>query len=395
MLGRIVGLLLGLGLGGLAYVILYPGGLQGQVPVLDLGAFESVRLGVALAAGLLGAALVIAALVRGPTRRKGRDGLPVIADFKFADELQDAKEAALPEEPRPFPGLTSLQALEAASVPEPTPFPAETADDETPPSTVSAPAPSESEPEPTPVAEEAEALPAPLAAVAAAAPAAEPEVAPPALQDPAPVEAIDPPATPEAEAESPPTAAGDFDAARAELRAQARAEAWGPAALALQQVTALAATDRQQMQAAQDAGDFARAQGRSDDAIEAYDQALAYARQAQAPELIADALLNVGDMAYEERRLDFAVESYDEAVALRRQIAQEVGGPEARRALSIALERLADAREDRGHRTRALDLYRESEAIAAELAQADAARYGGDLATTRQRLEELEARILA
>ncbi|MBU2135664.1 MAG: tetratricopeptide repeat protein [Alphaproteobacteria bacterium] len=149
------------------------------------------------------------------------------------------------------------------------------------------------------------------------------------------------------------------------------------------------------MLAAQDAGDFARAQGRSDDAIEAYDQALAYARQAQAPELIADALLNVGDMAYEEHRLDFAVESYDEAVALRRQIAREVGGPEARRALSIALERLADAREDRGHRTRALDLYRESEAIAAELAQADAARYGGDLATTRQRLEELEARILA
>ncbi|MFT4934957.1 MAG: tetratricopeptide (TPR) repeat protein [Pseudoalteromonas distincta] len=391
MLGRIVGLLLGLGLGGLAYVILYPGGLQGQVPVIDLGAFESVRLGVALAAGLLGAALVIAALVRGPTRRKGRDGLPVIADFKFADELQDAKEAALPEEPRPFPGLTSLQALEAASVPEPTPFPADTADDETPPSTVSAPAPSESELEPTPVAAKAEALPAPLAAVAAA----EPEVAPPALQDPAPDEAIDPPAAPEAEAEAPPTAADDFDAARAELRAQARAEAWGPAALALQQVTALAVTDRQQMLAAQDAGDFARAQGRSDDAIEAYDQALAYARQAQAPELIADALLNVGDMAYEEHRLDFAVESYDEAVALRRQIAREVGGPEARRALSIALERLADSREDRGHRTRALDLYRESEAIAAELAQADAARYGGDLATTRQRLEELEARILA
>mgnify|MGYP003147026872 CR=1 FL=1 len=389
MLGRIVGLLLGLGLGGLAYVILYPGGLQGQVPVIDLGAFESVRLGVALAAGLLGAALVIAALVRGPTRRKGRDGLPVIADFKFADELQDAKEAALPEEPRPFPGLTSLQALEAASVPEPTPFPADTADDETPPPAVSAPV--SSEPELAPVAAKAEALPAPLAAVAAA----EPEVPPPALQDPAPVEAIDPPATLEAEAESPPTAAGDFDGARAELRAQARAEAWGPAALALQQVPALAVPDRQQMLAAQDAGDFARAQGRSDDAIEAYDQALAYARQAQAPELIADALLNVGDMAYEEHRLDFAVDAYAEAVALRRQIAREVGGPEARRALSIALERLADAREDRGHRTRALDLYRESEAIAAELAQADAARYGGDLATTRQRLEELEARILA
>jgi tetratricopeptide (TPR) repeat protein len=393
MLGRIIGLLLGLGLGGLAYAILNPGGLQGQVPVLDLGAFESVRLGVALAAGLLGAALVIAALVRGPTRRKARDGLPVIADFKFADEAPDAKEAALPEEPRPFPGLTSLQALEAASVPEPTPFPAETPDDETPPAAVS---PSASpEPEPEPVTAEAEALPAPLAAVAAAAaPTAEPDVAPAAVQNPEPVEANDPPAAPE-EAEAPPAARDDFDAARAELRAQARAEAWGPAALALQQVTALAVTDRQQMLAAQDAGDFARAQGRTDDAIEAYDQALAYARQAQAPELIADALLNVGDMAYEEHRLDFAVASYDEAVGLRRQIAREVGGPEARRALSIALERLADAREDRGHRTRALDLYRESEAIAADLAQADAARYGGDLATTRRRREELEARILA
>jgi tetratricopeptide (TPR) repeat protein len=391
MLGRIVGLLLGLGLGGLAYVILYPGGLQGQVPVLDLGAFESVRLGVALAAGLLGAALVIAALVRGPTRRKTRDGLPVIADFKFADEAQDAKEAALPEEPRPFPGLTSLQALEAASVPEPTPFPPDTSEDGPPPSAVNAAGSAVPEPEPAPVAAEAEALPAPLAAAAAAA--ADPDPAPEPAPQPAPLVAAEPPAAPEAEVAPPATA--DFDAARAELRAHARAEAWGPAALALQQVTALAVTDRQQMLAAQDAGDFARAQGRTDDAIEAYDQALAYARQAQAPELIADALLNVGDMAYEEHRLDFAVDSYDEAVALRRQIAREVGGAEARRALSIALERLGDAREDRGHRTRALDLYRESEAIAAELAQADAARYGGDLATTRQRLEELEARILA
>lgn len=394
MLGRIIGLLLGLGLGGLAYVILYPGGLQGQIPALDLGAFESVRMGVALAAGLLGAALVIAAVVRGPTRKKARDGLPVIADFKFADEAQDAKEAALPEEPRPFPGLTPLQALEAAPVPEPAPFPAETAD--TAPSEpepevipegievasvdVEAPA---LEPEPDPAA----ALPAPLAAVAAAAPAvtAEPVSEPEVTY--APVEPLPEPA-------AAPTL-DDFDAARSDLRMHARAEAWPAAAAALQRVSALASTDRQQMLAAQDAGDFARAQGRTDDAIEAYDLALAYARQAQAPELIADALLNVGDMAYEEHRLDSAVDSYEAALALRRQIAQDVGGADARRALSIALERLADAREDRGHRTRALDLYRESEAIAAELAQGDAARYGADLVTTRQRREELEARILA
>jgi tetratricopeptide (TPR) repeat protein len=390
MLGRIIGLLLGLGLGGLAYVILYPGGLQGQIPALDLGAFESVRMGVALAAGLLGAALVIAALVRGPTRKKARDGLPVIADFKFADEAQDAKEAALPEEPRPFPGLTPLQALEAAPVPEPAPFPAETADT----------APSEPEPEvietaavdveaSTPAADPdpPAALPAPLAAVAAATPAApaepvsEPEVTSAPMEPP-----------PEPEAAQP---LDDFDAARSDLRMHARAEAWPAAAAALQRVSALASTDREQMLAAQDAGDFARAQGRTDDAIEAYDLALAYARQAQAPELIADALLNVGDMAYEEHRLDSAVDSYEEALALRRQIAQEVGGADSRRALSIALERLADAREDRGHRTRALDLYRESEAIASELAQGDAARYGADLVTTRQRREELEARILA
>lgn len=394
MLGRIIGLLLGLGLGGLAYVILYPGGLQGQIPALDLGAFESVRMGVALAAGLLGAALVIAAVVRGPTRKKARDGLPVIADFKFADEAQDAKEAALPEEPRPFPGLTPLQALEAAPVPEPAPFPAETAD--TAPSEpepevipegievasvdVEAPA---LEPEPDPAA----ALPAPLAAVAAAAPAATAEPVSEPEVTYAPVEPLpEPVAAPTLD---------DFDAARSDLRMHARAEAWPAAAAALQRVSALASTDRQQMLAAQDAGDFARAQGRTDDAIEAYDLALAYARQAQAPALIADALLNVGDMAYEEHRLDSAVDSYEAALALRRQIAQDVGGADARRALSIALERLADAREDRGHRTRALDLYRESEAIAAELAQGDAARYGADLVTTRQRREELEARILA
>ena len=100
MLGRIIGLLLGLGLGGFAYAILHPGGLQGQIPVLNLGAFESVRFGVAMASGTLGAALVIAALVRSPHRRKPTHSRP-LAGFIFADDPVDAKEAALPEEPRP------------------------------------------------------------------------------------------------------------------------------------------------------------------------------------------------------------------------------------------------------------------------------------------------------
>lgn len=374
MLGRIIGLLLGLGLGGLAYVILHPGGLQGQIPALDLGAFESVRLGVAMASGIMGAALVIAALVRAPTRRKAARSQP-LAGFKFADDPLDTKEAALPEEPRPFPELTPLQALAAVPLPEPAPFPADVS-----------PAPTGG-----PMA-------APLAAITTAIPlSTQVETAPDSalseIAQPEPDQLE--PALNAAAPDEPQTVAETFDAARSELRTYARAEAWGPAALALQRVTALAETDRQKMLAAQDAGDFARAQGRSDDAIEAYDLALAHARQTGEPDLIADALLNVGDMAYEEHRLDFAVESYETALDLRRKLAQGAEDPSTRRALSIALERLADAREDRGHRSRALDLYRESETIAADLAARDAAKYDGDLAVTRQRLSELEARVLA
>jgi hypothetical protein len=59
----------------------------------------------------------------------------------------------------------------------------------------------------------------------------------------------------------------------------------------------------------------------------------------------------------------------------------------------VNLERLADLREDRGHRMRALDLYRESYDIAGRLAAADPARFGPDLAVTRARLNELEAKI--
>ncbi|MNY71091.1 hypothetical protein D3C86_2093560 [compost metagenome] len=59
----------------------------------------------------------------------------------------------------------------------------------------------------------------------------------------------------------------------------------------------------------------------------------------------------------------------------------------------MSLERLADLREDRGHRMRALDLYRESYDVAARLAAADPARFGADLASTRARLAELEAKV--
>ena len=93
-------------------------------------------------------------------------------------------------------------------------------------------------------------------------------------------------------------------------------------------------------------------------------------------------------------RLDAALSAFEEALALRRSRGgREAGDVGAQRALSVNLERLADLREDRGHRMRALDLYRESYDVAARLAAADPARFGPDLALTRQRLAELEAKI--
>jgi tetratricopeptide (TPR) repeat protein len=101
-------------------------------------------------------------------------------------------------------------------------------------------------------------------------------------------------------------------------------------------------------------------------------------------------------MAYDANRLDKAVEAYDEALSLRRYLLKQAPRDlQAQRALSLALERLADVREDRGHRVRALDLYRESMGISVALASQDPKRFGLDLAITRKRVAELEAKINA
>jgi tetratricopeptide (TPR) repeat protein len=150
-----------------------------------------------------------------------------------------------------------------------------------------------------------------------------------------------------------------------------------------------------------DLGDFARAQGQMDDAAEAYDTSVSYARQVrqtrgndESAELLAGSLSGVGDVAETEGRLDAALSAFEEALALRRSRGgREAGDVGAQRALSVNLERLADLREDRGHRMRALDLYRESYDIAGRLAAADPTKFGPDLAATRARLNELEAKI--
>lgn len=326
MLGRIVGMLLGLALGGVGYAILHPGGLEGRIPPIPLGAFESLRFFVAAAAAGLGAIIFIAALMpKGPSgpsggggkkRRKG--GPPVTIDFNDPAPMAAHDQGST---------HASHEAEVVAEAPEP---------------------------------------------VAEAAP--EPEVY----------------------SGAPPGAPGAFAEARRELHEHTRAERWSEAADSVRRLSSLAGDDHERRIAAQDAGDFARAQGLTDQAADAYDEALTYARRIGEPAALADALTNVGDVAYEEQRLDTAVDAYEEALALRRAfVAGEPGDLGGRRALSLALERLADAREDRGHRMRALDLYRESLDISGSLASADPVAYGEDLAVTRRRLAELEAKVMA
>ena len=72
-------------------------------------------------------------------------------------------------------------------------------------------------------------------------------------------------------------------------------------------------------------GDFARAQGQMDDAAEAYETSVSYARQVrqtrgddESAELLAGSLSGVGDVAEAEGRLDAALAAFEEALALRR-----------------------------------------------------------------------------
>lgn len=192
-----------------------------------------------------------------------------------------------------------------------------------------------------------------------------------------------------------------FAEQRARLVSLSRSESWAEAARALNAMKSLARTDEELAILHRDLGDFARGQGNLDSAAEAYEAAVGHARQVchdrpsdEASELLAGALSGVGDVAEAEGRLDAALAAFEEALALRRaRGGREAGDPNAQRALSVNLERLADLREDRGHRMRALDLYRESYDIAGRLAAADPARFGPDLAATRTRLNELEAKI--
>ena len=327
---------MGLALGGLSYAILHPRGLEGRIPPIPLGAFQPQSAAFAAAAAAFGLVIFIAALMpKGPNGPGGGGGGKRKRDG--APVTVDFTAGAAFESAGDG-GVQMWADGACCDLPAPT----QTLDQDI----------------------------ASRALAEALAPTGSPQ----------------PPGAPPGESV--------FAEARLALHAQAHSETWSEAAATLRRLSSLAGDDHERLLAAQDTGDFARAQGQGDEAAEAYDEALAYARRLGDPEILAGCLINQGDMAHESHRLDDAGQAYEEALGLRRQLAADAPWNAAgRRALSLTLERLADVREDRGHRTRALDLYRESFDIAGSLAVADPARYGPDLDVTRRRVTELEAKV--
>ena len=338
MMARLVGIILGVVLATSGYVIAGWGVLGDWAQHLNLGPFEPHRPFVGWAAAITGALLLVAALTPRPKPKPRRRPAPV----------------TLGGEPLAAP------AMAVALAPEPV-----------------------------------------------LAPATEPPAAPEIVQIAEPIAATpepEPAFCPLPEAAPPPEPT--FAELRARLVAQSHEGAWSEAARTLNRLLRTAGDDREKAMANRDLGDFARGQGQLDQAAEAYEDAVSYARAVRAAkppaahdnfaddDLLASALAGVGDVAEIEGRLNEALAAFEESLALRRSHGgREAADPGAKRALSVSLERLADLREDRGHRMRALDLYRESYDVAARLAEADPARFGADLASTRARLAELEAKV--
>jgi hypothetical protein len=409
MVSRLIGLVLGLLLAAVGFVIAKPVAVAG-LPSVSLGDFEGLRGLIGWLALGLGVAAIVTNLWPGRSQPKRRSRpMGAAAPITFADD---------PPQPTPAPVMAANvgHPVVTQEAPAPAPMPLASM-----PPLVFEPVRAAA-PDPAPQAAPAPAHIAAItpAAVTAAAPAvawnlaaelpsvqvAAPQPAPVATPVVAPVAA--PAAAPVAAPASASPAAAEnapqetFTSLRQQLHATVREERWTEAGRLLQRLPKLALTHRDRMLSAQDLGDFHRSQGRGDDASEAYGQALSYARllheiEPEDPIAAADlagSLVNVGDMASDEGRLDAALGAYEEAVGLRRKAVATGGARRTdRRALSIALERLADAREDRGHRVRALDLYRESVEIAGALAAEDPQRYGADLVGTRTRLTELEERL--
>ena len=346
MFGRLLRILVGLAIAAAAADIWRPGMIPHGVPV-SFGDFEDFRNTAIVVLAVIGAAFVVAGLVGSGRKRRVSRSAPVSAfALAPATELEDRPASA----PAPAVLVTAPKTLVLSAEP-------------------AAPA---AEPPPGPKVE-----PAPLEETSTAAwiPAAMPVLAT------APLAAVEPAVA----AEPTPVAAP--------------VPAPGPAA-----APTAAGPDRTQFVAETEAGDKYRLDGRMDEALEHYSNALDLAREnllaahnsVQAHADLADALTNVGDVYDAQGRLEPALAAYEESLTFHRALAAHSPSDRAaQRGLSLSLEKLADTREARGHRSRALDLYRESLPIAERLAAANPsdALLAQDLATTKERLSSLQAQM--
>ena len=148
---------------------------------------------------------------------------------------------------------------------------------------------------------------------------------------------------------------------------------------------------------------MARAEGRSEDAIELYEACVTEARglyaadpTPQAAVDLAEALTRVAGQEEAEGRVEAALAPYEESLALHRRAA-EAAPDDCRAGLGLvgALSRLADCRDARGHRSRARDLYAEAVTLAEGMSWRSprSTAYSEALEAARARLAALEAEM--
>ena len=158
------------------------------------------------------------------------------------------------------------------------------------------------------------------------------------------------------------------------------------------------------------AGDEAKAAGQGDEAFSLYADAVVEARAVhaagptdpRAQEALAEAVGRVALMNEAENRLDLALQQHEESLSLYRGLALRQSGeadtPDERRwveGLVASMERLADCREARGHRSRARDLYGEAVRITQRLTwlEPGSAAYAARYAHAKTRFAALDAEL--
>ena len=250
------------------------------------------------------------------------------------------------------------------------------------------------------------------------APPEEVEVeAPPELAEASPANDAEPEPVVEPEVEPPPVADSDDEpSAEAEPGTEALVETSEPAA---EQADAEPApvqpaegrVDHQaRLAELTRAGDEAKAAGQGDEAFSLYEDAVVEARalhaatpsDPRAQEALAEAIGRVALMNEAENRLDLALQQHEESLSLYRGLALRQSGeadtPDERRwveGLVASMERLADCREARGHRSRARDLYGEAVRITQRLTwlEPDSAAYAARYAHAKTRFAALDAEL--